>query len=82
MTVKIKIQSTRRSENELYTKQSSSKTAPMLLSTKPKNSPAFIQGRPTELSFDLIFNKQPYLKDKFYPVLDLNDPETQAVYQN
>jgi hypothetical protein len=42
MTVKIKIQSTRRSEDELYIKQSSSKAAPMLLSTKPKNSPNFI----------------------------------------
>lgn len=35
----------------------------MLTSVGPQDSPTFLHGRPEQVSFDLVFNKQPFEKD-------------------
>ena len=62
--VKIHIAAADSAGKSMYAAQAArSSVAPMLTSCRPDDSPTFLHGRPEHVSFDLIFNKKPYLKD-------------------
>ena len=62
--VRINIHAAGASGKNMYAAQNArSNVAPMLTSCRPDDSPTFLHGRPEHVSFDLIFNKRPYLKD-------------------
>lgn len=76
--VKINIQAgAEGSGQNVYAAQNAkSNVAPMLTSCRPDDSPTFLHGRPEHVSFDLIFNKRPYLKDS-----DLENQDIQALWE-
>jgi hypothetical protein len=62
--VRIHVQAADSAGKSMYAAQAArSNVAPVLTSCRPDDSPTFLHGRPEHVSFDLIFNKRPYLKD-------------------
>jgi hypothetical protein len=45
----------------------------MITMFKPYDSPTFLHGRPELVSFDIIFNKRPYSKEKELKTQDVVD---------
>ena len=76
--VKINIQAAVGSGKNLYAAQNSKQNvAPMLVSCRPDDSPTFLHGRPEHVSFDLIFNKRPYLSDG----VDFDHQDVQSMWE-
>jgi hypothetical protein len=65
LNVKITIKSTKHAAEELYSASESAASglAPRISGCRPAESPTFLHDRPEQLTFDIIFNKQPFLKD-------------------
>jgi len=65
LNVKITIKSTKYAAEELYSASESAAAslAPQISGCRPSESPTFLHDRPEQLTFDIIFNKQPFLKD-------------------
>lgn len=65
LNVKISIKSTKYAAEELYSASASAapSLAPQIAGCRPAESPTFLHDRPEQLTFDIIFNKQPFLKD-------------------
>ena len=62
VSVKIFIQASRRSAQSLYSATTGrASSPPMLRACRPDESPAFVHGRSASASFDVIFNRRPYL---------------------
>ena len=65
VTVKIYIKATQKDLSSMFALMSrnrGSRVAPMLTKCRPDESPVFLHGRPETVSFNIIFNTQPYLK--------------------
>jgi len=60
--VKIHVRSTDRSTPGLYQHPKESRSVvPVITECRPDDSPAFLHGRPEQVSFAVLFNKRPYL---------------------
>ena len=61
--VEFEIRSVGASKQEAFTESVQAPTGnPFLLAVDPSNSPVFLHGRPTTISFDLAFTSQPFVK--------------------
>ena len=63
--VKISLKATQRSAQQLYAEPARrSGSSPMLVGCRPDESPAFVHGRAETVSFDIVFNRRPFAKDR------------------
>lgn len=65
LNFKISIRSTQHATEQLYSASEPARSgaAPVITSCRPVDSPTFLHERPESLTFDIIFSKQPFLKD-------------------
>lgn len=65
MNFKISIRSTQHATEQLYSASEPARSgaAPVITRCLPMDSPTFLHERPESLTFDIIFSKQPFLKD-------------------
>jgi hypothetical protein len=74
--VKISLKATQRSAQQLYAEPARrSGSSPMLVACRPDESPAFLHGRPETVSFDIVFNRRPFAKDRGIEKQDVRDLE-------
>jgi hypothetical protein len=62
--VEIEIRSVGQSKQEMYAEHAATRDNPFLVAVDPHNSPTFLHGRPTTITFDLAFTSQPFIKRK------------------
>lgn len=62
----INIKSSEQQTEQLYSnvQQSKSSVSPQIVNCWPYDSPTFLHDEPSTLSYDIVFNKRPYLKDE------------------
>lgn len=59
--VKITIRSSQRETKSLYQQSRHVGGTPMIQNCRPSESPTFLHGRPTTITYDIIFSTRPYL---------------------
>lgn len=72
--VKITIKAAQKPAETLYVEPTRAASVdPMIMSCRPMDSPTFLHGRPTSLTFDVLFNTRPYAKDRDVETQQLAD---------
>jgi len=60
--VKITIKSSQRETKSLYQQSRHVGGTPVIQNCRPSDSPTFLHGRPTTITYDIMFNRRPYAK--------------------